>query len=74
MNNNANFNNAPPAALMSYPFPMHNPPQHPPLMEQPYINQPPQHFQPHAPLYFNPRPTVNLISFIDLCFSSFHNI
>ncbi len=59
MNNNRNFNNGPPNALMSYPFPMHNPPQHPPLMDPSYLNQVPQHFQPHAPNFYNPRPTVN---------------
>ncbi|CAF3546466.1 unnamed protein product [Rotaria sordida] len=58
MNNNANFNNGPPAALMSFPFSMHNPPQHPPLMEQPYVNQTPQHFQSHTPRFYNPRPTM----------------
>jgi hypothetical protein len=63
MNNNGNFNNGPPNALMSYPFPMHNPPQHPPLMEQTYMNQVPQHFQPHAHNLYNPRPTVCLNDF-----------
>jgi hypothetical protein len=28
-------------------------------MEQPYINQPPQYFQAHAPHLYNPRPTVD---------------
>ncbi len=71
MNNNGNFNNNPPTALMSYPFPMHNPSQHPTLMEQPYINQAPQYFQAHAPQLYNPRPTVDLFHFyiiILLCF------
>jgi hypothetical protein len=39
MNVNGNFNNGPPTALMSYPFPVHNPTQHPSLMEQTYQNQ-----------------------------------
>ncbi|CAF0743663.1 unnamed protein product [Rotaria sp. Silwood1] len=61
MNNNGNFNNGAPAALMSFPYSMHNQPQHPPLMEQPYMNQqppPPSHFQSHTPRFFNPRPTM----------------
>ncbi|CAF2417164.1 unnamed protein product [Rotaria sp. Silwood2] len=58
MNNNGTFNSGPPAALMSFPFSMPNPPQHPPLMEQPYMNQPPQHFQSHPPQFYNPRPTM----------------
>jgi hypothetical protein len=64
MNNIGNFNNGPPNALMSYPFPIQNPPQHPSLMEQPYINPIPQHFQPQTPNFYNPRPTVDLIDFI----------
>ncbi|UJR33196.1 hypothetical protein I4U23_020651 [Adineta vaga] len=58
MNNNGNFNNNQPAALMSYPFPMHNPPQHPTYIEQPYMSQPQQHYQTHIPHYYNPRPTI----------------
>ena len=64
MNNNGNFNNGPPNSLMSYPFPMHTPPQHIPLMEQPYINPIPQHFQPQVPNFYNPRPIVYLTNFI----------
>jgi hypothetical protein len=58
MNNTGNFNNGPPTALMSYPFPMHNPPQRPSLMEQPYMNQMPQQFQPYPTQAYNPRPII----------------
>lgn len=68
MNNTGNFNNNPPAALMSYPFPMHNPSQHPTLMEQPYINPTPQPFQAHTPHYYQPRPMVDLFHFIFILF------
>ncbi len=64
MNNNGNFNNVPSNTLMSYPFPMHNSPQHPSLMEQPYINPISQHFQPPAPNFYNPGPIVYLTNFI----------
>ncbi|CAM4910448.1 unnamed protein product [Rotaria socialis] len=58
MNNIGNFNNGPPAALMSFPFPMHNPQQHPSLMEQTYMNQTPQHFQSQPPRFYNSRPAM----------------
>jgi hypothetical protein len=64
MNNTGNFNNGPPTALMSYPFPMHNLPQRPSLMEQPYMNQMPQQFQPYPTQAYNPRPIVYLYDFI----------
>ncbi len=64
MNNNGNFNNGPPTALMSYPFPVHNPTQHPSLMEQAYQNQVPQDFQPQTSYFYNPGPIVCLIDFI----------
>lgn len=64
MNNSGNFNSVPPNALMSYPFPMHNPPQHPSLMEQSYMNPVPQHFQPQTPNFYNPGPIVHLTNFI----------
>lgn len=58
MNNTGNFNNGPPTALMSYPFPMHNPSQHPSLMEQPYMNPMAQQFQPYHSQIYSPRPIV----------------
>jgi hypothetical protein len=58
MNNNGNFNNGPPTALMSYPFPVHNPTQHPSLMEQSYQNQVPQDFQPQHSYFYNPGPII----------------
>ncbi|CAF1090562.1 unnamed protein product [Adineta ricciae] len=55
MNNNGNFNNNQPAALMSYPFPMQNPPRHPTYVEPSYTNQPSQHYPTHMPHYYHPR-------------------
>ncbi|CAF0983195.1 unnamed protein product [Adineta steineri] len=62
MNNNVNFNNNPPAALMSYPFPIHTSSQHPTLMEQPYSNQTlPPHFQAPAAHFYNIRHTMQTV-------------
>ncbi|CAF1201006.1 unnamed protein product [Rotaria magnacalcarata] len=58
MNNSGNFNNGSPAALMSFPFPMHNPQQHPSLMEQTYMNQTPQLFQSQPSRFYNSRPAM----------------
>lgn len=68
MNNNGYFNNGPPppGALMSYPFPMHNPA----LIDPSYTNQVPQHFQTHATGFYNPRPLVCLALLILIFFAN----
>ena len=61
MNNNGNFNNNQPAAQMSYPFPMQNPPRQPTYVEPLYMNQPSQHYPTHMPHYYHPRVPVSFI-------------